>query len=199
MARRPLLLMLTAGAAAVAAFANGMDAAASPEANAAAQPVSRLGASIAQDIQQRDAAAAQQSRALQLREQMAKATENRIQASLKAKQQQEAAAAAPQPQAQATPAAPSEMDSLATIYGAMKPAKAAAVFEQLDLDVQVMVAKRMRDRSTAAILAAMSPAAAARLSMAIAGRRPVVVRSLTMAPRGAPPLGRALASAAPRR
>jgi len=194
MARRPLLLMLTAGAAAVGAFANGMDAVASPEASAAAQPVSRLGASIAQDIQQRNAAAAQQSRALQLREQMVKATENRIQASLKAKQQQAAAAAAPQAQPQATPAAPSEMDSLATIYGAMKPAKAAAVFEQLDLDVQVMVAKRMRERSTAAILAAMSPAGAAKLSMAMAGRRPPAPRPIpASAPARAP--GRALASA----
>lgn len=192
MARRPLLLMLTAGAAAIAAVANGMDAAASPEANAAAQPVSRLGASIGQDIQQRNAAAAQQSRELQLREQMVKATENRIQASLKAKQQQAAAAEAPQPQAQATPAAPSEMDSLATIYGAMKPAKAAAVFEQLDLDIQVMVAKRMRERSTAAILAAMSPAGAAKLSMAMAGRRPAAARPM---PASARATGRALASA----
>jgi flagellar motility protein MotE (MotC chaperone) len=182
MARRPLLLMLTAGAAAIGAVANGMDAAASPEASAVAQPASRLGASIAQDIQQRNAAAAQRSRALQLREQMVKATENRIQASLKAKQQQETAAAAPQPQAQPTPAAPSEMDSLATIYGAMKPAKAAAVFEQLDLDVQVMVAKRMRDRSTAAILAAMSPAGAAKLSMAMAGRRPAAPRPVLVRP-----------------
>jgi flagellar motility protein MotE (MotC chaperone) len=185
MARRPLLLMLTAGAAAIGAVANGMDAAASPEASAVTQPATRLGASIAQDIQQRNAAAAQQSRALQLREQMVKATENRIQASLKAKQQQEAAAAAPQPQTQLTPAAPSEMDSLATIYGAMKPAKAAAVFEQLDLDVQVMVAKRMRDRSTAAILAAMSPAGAAKLSMAMAGRRPAAPRPLPARPAAA--------------
>ena len=197
MARRPLLLMLTAGAAAVGAFANGMDAVASPEASAAAQPVSRLGASIAQDIQQRNAAAAQQSRELQLREQMVKATENRIQASLKAKQQQDAAAAAPQQQApaQATPAAPSEIDSLATIYGAMKPAKAAAVFEQLDLDVQVMVAKRMRERSTAAILAAMSPTGAANHSMAMAGRRP----SPRPAFAAARPNGGAMASATAKR
>lgn len=198
MARRPLLLMLTAGAAAVGAFANGMDAVASPEASAAAQPVSRLGASIAQDIQQRNAAAAQQSRELQLREQMVKATENRIQASLKAKQQQDAAAAAPQQQApaQATPAAPSEIDSLATIYGAMKPAKAAAVFEQLDLDVQVMVAKRMRERSTAAILAAMSPTGAAKLSMAMAGRRPTIPRPAFSAAR---PIGGAMASTTAKR
>ncbi|WP_267389568.1 hypothetical protein [Sphingomonas sp. GC_Shp_3] len=198
MARRPLLLMLTAGAAAVGAFANGMDAVASPEASAVAQPVSRLGASIAQDIQQRNAAAAQQSRELQLREQIVKATENRIQASLKAKQQQDAAAAAPQQQApaHATPAAPSEIDSLATIYGAMKPAKAAAVFEQLDLDVQVMVAKRMRERSTAAILAAMSPTGAAKLSMAMAGRRPTIPRPAFSAAR---PIGGAMASATAKR
>ena len=54
----------------------------------------------------------------------------------------------------------------------MKPAKAAPVFEQLDLEVQYLVAKKMRERSAALLLAAMSPDAAAELSRRMAGRPP---------------------------
>jgi flagellar motility protein MotE (MotC chaperone) len=50
----------------------------------------------------------------------------------------------------------------------MKPAKAAIVFEQLDLDVQLKVARKMRERSTGMMLAAMTPKGAARLTMAMA-------------------------------
>ncbi|WP_010410974.1 magnesium transporter MgtE N-terminal domain-containing protein [Citromicrobium sp. JLT1363] len=52
----------------------------------------------------------------------------------------------------------------------MKPKQAAPVFEQLDIDVQIAVARKMRERSTAQILAAMTPQGAARLSMALAGK-----------------------------
>ncbi|MDB5670946.1 MAG: signal peptide protein, partial [Alphaproteobacteria bacterium] len=64
------------------------------------------------------------------------------------------------------------------IYQSMKPAKAAIVFEQLAMDVQMQVAKRMRDRSTAMIMAAMTPNGAASLSMALARKHPVVRRAL---------------------
>ena len=42
---------------------------------------------------------------------------------------------------------------------------------RLDMDVQMEVAQRMRDRSTALILAAMTPQGAAALSMALARKR----------------------------
>jgi flagellar motility protein MotE (MotC chaperone) len=54
----------------------------------------------------------------------------------------------------------------------MKPAKAAVVFEKLAMDVQMKVAQRMRERSTAMILASMTPKGAAALSMALARRYP---------------------------
>ena len=54
----------------------------------------------------------------------------------------------------------------------MKPAKAAVIFERLDMEVQTEVAKRMRERSTALIVSNMSPNAAVQLSMALAGKRP---------------------------
>jgi len=55
----------------------------------------------------------------------------------------------------------------------MKPAAAALVMEQLELDVQMRVAQRMRERSTAMIMAAMTPKGAAALTMALARRQAV--------------------------
>lgn len=173
MAGRPWLLMLTAGAASLTVVTSAMSAATEP--NAAASPTSRLGAGIARDIQDRDARAAQQARALRLREQMVKATENRLKADMDARARQDQAQAAQSAAATAQPPEPNQFDALARIYQAMKPAKAAPVFETLELDVQVAVAKRMKDKATAMILAAMSPTGAARLTMALAGRRPTAV------------------------
>jgi flagellar motility protein MotE (MotC chaperone) len=164
---RPSLLLLTAGAAGLSAVANAIGVAApAPE-----KPIAtRLGTSIQEDMTARDRAAAQRARALDLREQAARAAEQRLK------------------QAQAAPATPAgggsgraaeaeadsedaRFDELARIYQAMKPKPAALVFEQLAMDVQVEVAQRMRERATAAILAAMSPKGAAALSMAIARRQ----------------------------
>ncbi len=161
MKRKPSLLMLTAVAAAVSTVAHAVGAVSPvPEA-----PATRLGTAIKQDVATRDATARQRGRALELREQAARATEERLKAELRARQQ-----AASGPAAPGSPAAAQEAqyDNLAKIYQSMKPAKAALVFEQLDMDVQMKVAQRMRDRSTAMILAAMTPKGAADLSMSLA-------------------------------
>ena len=163
---KPSLLMLMAAASAASVVANGVYAA-SPETRAeAAAPKTRLGNEIGQGMSARDTAAAQRKRALDLREQAAKAAEARLKAGLEAQQQQAANTSGGGP---GTPPAENEQyEDLARIYQAMKPAKAAIVFEQLEMDVQMEVAKRMRERSTALILAAMNPKAAAELSMAMA-------------------------------
>jgi len=163
--KRPSLLLMTAAASALAVVANAATLAA-PEAQDKA-PQTRLGHSIEQDLNARDAAAARRKRALDLREQAAKAAEARLQAEMQARQQA-AASGAPGPGADAAEPAESQFDELARIYQAMKPAKAAVVFEQLDMEVQMKVAQRMRERSTALILAAMTPKGAAALSMALA-------------------------------
>jgi flagellar motility protein MotE (MotC chaperone) len=156
---RPRLLMLTAIAATLSVVANGVGAVTA----ATAPPATRLGVAIQKDVSAVEAAAAQRSRALELREQAAKATEERLKAEIG--ERDAAATKAGGPDA----TEPGEQyDSLARVYQAMKPARAAAIFEQLEMDVQMQVAKRMRDRSTAMILAAMSPRGAARLSMALA-------------------------------
>lgn len=163
---RPSLLMLTAAAAGVSAVANAIGAATPAPAEKPAP--TRLGVSIQEDMTARDRAAAQRARALDMREQAARAAEQRLKAAggtapgAPAAGKAGAAAAAPENE---------HFDELARIYQAMKPKAAAVVFEQLAMDVQVEVAQRMRDRATAGILAAMTPKGAAALSMAIARRQ----------------------------
>ena len=168
---RPSLLALTAAVAAASAIANGVSAA-SPTETGAEPSQTRLGAAIDQDLSARDRAANQRNRALDLREQATRAAEARLKANIDAGQQAEAAAVA-QPQGRAGSRAEEQtdqFDDLARIYQAMKPAQAAVVFERLDLYVQMKVAQKMRERSTAMIMGAMTPTAAATLSMALARR-----------------------------
>jgi len=179
---RPSLLALTAGAAGLSAVANAVGGP-PPE-------PTRLGTSIAGDLAARDRQAAQRSRALDLKEQAARAAEQRLRAAGAA-----AAAAAPaRPDAPAAPTDDERYGELARIYQAMKPKAAAAVFEQLTIDVQTEVAKRMRERSTATIMAAMDPAKAAALTMAMARKgsdRPGWTPVLPAAPAARPAGGRA--------
>lgn len=171
---RPSLLMLTAVAAGAAVLANGVSAA-NP---APAESETRLGASIKQDVARRDQEAARRARALELREQAARAAEQRMQASNGAG----APGQPPAPKAlEPRDANEERFTELARIYQSMRPKPAAAVFEQLEMDVQVEVARRMRERSTALILANMSAPNAAALTMAMA-RLPQ-----TSAPRAANP------------
>lgn len=178
---RPRLLAVTAAAAALTVVANGVGAVT----QATAPPATRLGVALQHDVAAQAAIAVQRNRALDLREQTARATELRLKADLAGRE-----AAGPKPDAATEAAAAgAQYDSLARVYQAMKPARAAPVFEQLDMDVQMQVAKRMRDRATAMILAAMTPKGAADLSMALArksaiaaGRSPPAASTTLTAP-----------------
>mgnify|MGYP006078032959 CR=1 FL=1 len=180
--RAPLLLSMTAVAAAmtgivslVSAGATVADHVKAPTSAATPEPASRMGAMVADDLAQRDAAERARARAIDLQEQAAKAAAARLQSALKSGAQAggpTSAGAQPTspPSAASASPQPDQFDTLARIYQAMKPAKAAPVFEQLDLEVQYLVAKKMRERSAALLMAAMSPQGAARLSMRMAGR-----------------------------
>lgn len=158
MGRLPLLA-LTAVAAGLSAVAGAM---------AQGDPgEGRFGSGIRQQLSERDRAAAARQRQLDLREQAAKAAEKRLAEAPPAT----AAPTAAQAPADAEPSEAERLDDLAKIYQAMKPKSAAPIFEQLSLEVQVKVASRMRERNAAQILAAMTPKAAAALSMAIAKRQ----------------------------
>lgn len=185
------LLTATATAAGVAAIANAMALAAPPPTG---EVPTRLGTSIAESMRDRDRAQTERKRALDLREQTQRAAEQRLRSDLQASQP--VAPANVPPGAPAATPQDTALDDLANIYQTMKPARAAPIFEKLALDVQVMVVKRMRERQTALIMAAMTPDAAVELSMAVAGRqvvkappsraaeppRPVVTRSLAAVP-----------------
>ena len=163
---RPSLLLMTAAVTALAGIANAVGVA-SPD---PAVPQTRLGVAIADDVDARDKSAVRRGRSLDLREQAIRAAEARLKADLETRAAT-AGAGATGITAAGEAAAPDQFDDLAKIYQAMKPAAAALVLEQLDLDVQMRVAQRMRERSTAMILAAMTPKAAAALTMALARRQ----------------------------
>jgi flagellar motility protein MotE (MotC chaperone) len=155
---------MTATMAGAAAVANVV-AAASP----APQGKTRLGVAIERSMRDRDQALDKRNRALDLREQAARAAEQRLHNDVKA-EAEEAAAASP-----GSAGVKTQQDAvfgnLARIYQTMRPNKAAPIFENLALDVQVQVAKRMRERQIALIMSQMSPEAAVDLSMALAGRK----------------------------
>mgnify|MGYP002777012267 CR=1 FL=1 len=160
MSRRWPLLAFTAAAAGLSAVAGAFAQADSGE--------GRFGNAIRQEMSERDRAAAARQRQLELREQAQRAAERRMSAP------PAAAPMAPPPSPAQAPPEPSEeerLSDLARIYQAMKPKAAAPIFEELTLEIQVKVASRMRERSTAQIMAAMSPKKAAALTMAIAKRQ----------------------------
>jgi len=88
-------------------------------------------------------------------EQAAKAGEARLAAEMRARHEQPGSTD-PAQGASVEPNQP--YDDLARIYQTMKPARAAPIFEKLDLEVQTQVARRMRERSAALLMAAMSRA-----------------------------------------
>jgi flagellar motility protein MotE (MotC chaperone) len=162
------------GAAAMGVIANAMAVAAPSEPTPPpAAATTRLGASLQDSMAQRDRQLAEEKRKLEMREQVARAGEARLAAEMSARQGQ------PGPAARAAAGgmeANQPYDDLARIYQTMKPARAAPIFEKLDIAVQTEVAKRMRERSAALLMAAMNPNAAAELTMSLAGRRVIPSR-----------------------
>jgi flagellar motility protein MotE (MotC chaperone) len=65
-----------------------------------------------------------------------------------------------------------KIKSLVKIYETMKPKEAARIFEQLDQPVLLDVLEQMKEMKTAPILAAMDPAKAKAVTLALAARQP---------------------------
>lgn len=154
------------GVAGVAAVANAI-ALAAPAVDSGKGDSGRLGASLQDASVQRDRVLAAERRKLEMREQAVKAGESR----LAGQAQQNQAAAAPTGGKNGAPEPEVPYDNLARIYQTMKPQRAAPIFEKLDIEVQAQVARRMRERATAQIMAYMTPSSAVELSMALAGRK----------------------------
>ncbi|WP_375195247.1 MotE family protein [Sphingobium sp.] len=183
-ARRPSTLLI--GAAGVGVIANALALAAPSGSDGM---VTRLGVSLQDSMAQHDRALAAEKRKLDMREQAAKAGEARLAAEMRARQ---GGPAASNPAPGVSPEPNQPYDDLARIYQTMKPGRAAPIFEKLDLEVQTQVARRMRERSAALLMAAMSPNSAAELTMSLAGRKVIqqkqVARSRGLST-GAPPAG----------
>lgn len=64
-----------------------------------------------------------------------------------------------------------KMKSLVKIYESMKPKDAARIFEKLEIDILMDVVERMREARTAPIMAKMSAAKAKQITAALAARR----------------------------
>lgn len=64
-----------------------------------------------------------------------------------------------------------KISSLVKVYEAMKPKDAARIFDELDMDILLMVADRMSERKVAPVLAAMSPQKARDLTQQLADQK----------------------------
>lgn len=66
-----------------------------------------------------------------------------------------------------------ELQALVVMYEAMKPKDAARIFDRLDLDILLKVAREMKPRKMADVMARMSPEVSERLTVAlVTGRKP---------------------------
>lgn len=157
-------------------------AAAPPEPRKAAEPERAISAAeraILERLGDRREELQQKARDMETRERLLEESEKRLDAkrdSLKADEDKKAAATSP---AAAESAA---LKNLVTMYETMKPKEAARVFERLPQDVLVPVVRAMNARKMAEVLAAMSPEAAEKLTVALARRdRPPAVADAAQA------------------
>jgi flagellar motility protein MotE (MotC chaperone) len=84
-----------------------------------------------------------------------------------------------------------KVSSLVKVYEAMKPKDAARIFDELDMDILLMVVDRMSERRVAPILAAMSPQKAKDLTQELADQKKNKPAQLEPEPAGgaySPPL-----------
>jgi len=79
-----------------------------------------------------------------------------------------------------------KLESLVKVYESMKPKEAAAVFERLDMVVLLDLLERMNERKLAAVLAAMDPARAQQVTVALATQGENRLSSVAMPPIDAP-------------
>jgi flagellar motility protein MotE (MotC chaperone) len=102
----------------------------------------------------------------ELREQLLKATEDRLDEQLKTLRETEARIKAVQSEKKAKEQ--QKLKDLIVMYESMKAKDAARIFDRLGLDISIKVASGMKPRKMADVLAKMSPDAAQRLTVALA-------------------------------
>jgi len=121
---------------------------------------------VLQSLSKRRKTLDKQARELQLRENLMKAAEKRVEgriAQLKALEQR-----IENDFKRRENMREAEYKKLVVMYSRMKPKKAARIFNRLNLDVLTQLVRKMKPASTSPILAAMDPAVAERVTMEIA-------------------------------
>lgn len=146
-----------------------------------AEPVfSAAEASVLESLSARRMELDQRSREIDLREQLLRATEKRVEGRIDELKEVEARVRAYIDDQEK--ASEEQMASLVKMYENMKPKDAARIFERLDMGVLLSVVERMSARKMAAVLADMDPVSAQELTVELATRRqlPATVDELTV-------------------
>jgi flagellar motility protein MotE (MotC chaperone) len=129
---------------------------------------------LLQDLAKRRDELDKRAAALDQREALLTATEQRMDqklAELKAVQQQIETGLQQQKDAQ-----DAQYKSLVKTYETMKPKDAARIFDTLEMEVLIEVAQRMKEAKLAPVLAAMDPAKAQSVTVELAARRAPTVQ-----------------------
>lgn len=120
-------------------------------------------------LQQRRQQLDEQGRELDLRENLLQAAEKRIEDRITELKSMESSVGAAQAKKEEEDKA--RLKGLIDMYSSMKPKDAARIFDSLSTDLLVDIAGAMKPATMGSIIAAMSPDAASRLTVALAGRR----------------------------
>lgn len=144
---------------------------------------------VLERLQQRSKELDKRSRDLDMRENLLKAAEKRVEArvnELKKLEKKVQAAAGHRDKNREK-----HFKGLVAMYAAMQPRNAARIFDGLDLGILVEVATAMNPRNMSAIMAQMTPAAAERLTVELANRASANDGSETASPNQLPKIGSA--------
>ena len=132
------------------------------------KPVSAAERAILERLQERRQELDARARELDVRENLLKAAEKRVEARVAEMKEIEARINAATQQKEETEA--SQLKSLVTMYENMKPKDAAKIFDHLDLRVLIDVSSQINPRRMSDIMAQMLPEAAERLTVELANR-----------------------------
>jgi flagellar motility protein MotE (MotC chaperone) len=110
------------------------------------------------------------ARELDLRESMLKAAEKKLEKEAAVEKAEEAKSGPPAQRKDKEDADTARFKGLITMYEAMKPKEAAKIFDRLDIRILLDVASQMKPQIMAAIMAAMSPEQAERLTVELAAK-----------------------------
>ncbi len=132
-----------------------------------AQPLSPAERALYERLGERRGELDQRASDLETREKLLQGVEKKLESSIQDLKANEEKFAALQKKESA---ASQTLKNLVTMYEAMKPKDAARVFDRLSHDVLVPVVLQMNPRKMAEVLAAMSPEAAEKLTVALAMR-----------------------------